>query len=182
MTLADPTSPYSFLQYLKETGRLYPFYIRETLFPLRTEYDDVDDFHGTSYTILRQVTNPSTGSIQDLEFVVTAHVRYLKEDPDTGELVESETPTYRKRVELLVRCPGIGGGKTPEMRVGRTYAYSADNELTGITGGTASTARKAASRASASDVTRRSRASVASRCEASSFARRTPSSRFAVMR
>lgn len=89
------------------------------------EYDDVDDFHGTSYTILRQVTNPSTGSIQDLEFVVTAHVRYLKEDPDTGELVESETPTYRKRVELLVRCPGIGGGKTPEMRVGRTYAYFA---------------------------------------------------------
>ena len=29
VTLADPTSPYSFLNYLKEKGRLYPFYIRE---------------------------------------------------------------------------------------------------------------------------------------------------------
>ncbi|MFG3715739.1 lysine N(6)-hydroxylase/L-ornithine N(5)-oxygenase family protein [Micromonospora sp. NPDC049460] len=39
VTLADPTSPYSFLAYLKESGRLYPFYIRESFFPLRSEYD-----------------------------------------------------------------------------------------------------------------------------------------------
>ncbi len=39
VTLADPTSPFSFLSYLKETGRLYPFYIRENFFPLRVEYD-----------------------------------------------------------------------------------------------------------------------------------------------
>ncbi|WP_084961063.1 lysine N(6)-hydroxylase/L-ornithine N(5)-oxygenase family protein [Thermoactinospora rubra] len=39
VTLADPTSPYSFLNYLKETGRLYPFYIRESFYPLRREYD-----------------------------------------------------------------------------------------------------------------------------------------------
>jgi lysine N6-hydroxylase len=39
VTLADPTSPYSFLNYLKQTGRLYPFYIRESFFPLRTEYN-----------------------------------------------------------------------------------------------------------------------------------------------
>ncbi|MDH6461619.1 lysine N6-hydroxylase [Micromonospora sp. A200] len=40
VTLADPTSPYSFLNYLKESGRLYPFYIRESFFPLRSEYND----------------------------------------------------------------------------------------------------------------------------------------------
>ncbi|MEU6059678.1 lysine N(6)-hydroxylase/L-ornithine N(5)-oxygenase family protein [Streptomyces sp. NPDC047097] len=40
VTLADPTSPYSFLQYLKEKGRLYSFYIRENFYPLRTEYND----------------------------------------------------------------------------------------------------------------------------------------------
>ncbi|MEU1602921.1 lysine N(6)-hydroxylase/L-ornithine N(5)-oxygenase family protein [Micromonospora matsumotoense] len=40
VTLADPTSPYSFLNYLKESGRLYPFYIRESFFPLRHEYND----------------------------------------------------------------------------------------------------------------------------------------------
>lgn len=40
VTLADPTSPYSFLNYLKESGRLYQFYIRENFFPLRREYSD----------------------------------------------------------------------------------------------------------------------------------------------
>ncbi|MEU6280079.1 SidA/IucD/PvdA family monooxygenase [Streptomyces sp. NPDC047028] len=39
VTLADPTSPYSFLAYLKERGRLYSFYIRENFYPLRVEYD-----------------------------------------------------------------------------------------------------------------------------------------------
>ncbi|MFI7006947.1 lysine N(6)-hydroxylase/L-ornithine N(5)-oxygenase family protein [Streptomyces sp. NPDC050145] len=40
VTLADPTSPYSFLNYLKESGRLYSFYIRENFYPLRVEYND----------------------------------------------------------------------------------------------------------------------------------------------
>ncbi|MEV6785092.1 SidA/IucD/PvdA family monooxygenase [Streptomyces sp. NPDC051098] len=40
VTLADPTSPYSFLNYLKDKGRLYSFYIRENFYPLRTEYND----------------------------------------------------------------------------------------------------------------------------------------------
>lgn len=39
VTLADPTSEYSFLNHLKHTGRLYPFYIRESFFPLRAEYN-----------------------------------------------------------------------------------------------------------------------------------------------
>lgn len=40
VTMADPTSPFSFLSYLKATGRLYPFYIRESFYPLRAEYND----------------------------------------------------------------------------------------------------------------------------------------------
>jgi lysine N6-hydroxylase len=39
VTMADPTSPFSFLAHLKATGRLYPFYIRESFYPLRAEYD-----------------------------------------------------------------------------------------------------------------------------------------------
>ncbi|MFN8075657.1 MAG: SidA/IucD/PvdA family monooxygenase [Kineosporiaceae bacterium] len=39
VTMADPTSPYSFLAHLKATGRLYRFYVRESFFPLRAEYD-----------------------------------------------------------------------------------------------------------------------------------------------
>ncbi|NPC95603.1 lysine N(6)-hydroxylase/L-ornithine N(5)-oxygenase family protein [Nocardioides sp. zg-DK7169] len=40
VTMADPTSRWSFLNHLKETGRLYPFYIRESFYPLRREYDE----------------------------------------------------------------------------------------------------------------------------------------------
>jgi lysine N6-hydroxylase len=40
VTLADPTSRFSFLNYLKRSGRLYPFYIRENFYPLRAEYND----------------------------------------------------------------------------------------------------------------------------------------------
>lgn len=40
VTLADPTSPFSFLNYLKDRDRLYSFYIRENFYPLRAEYND----------------------------------------------------------------------------------------------------------------------------------------------
>ncbi|MBV8046783.1 MAG: SidA/IucD/PvdA family monooxygenase, partial [Paludibacterium sp.] len=40
VTLADPTSRFSFLNYLKQQGRLYPFYIRENFFALRAEFND----------------------------------------------------------------------------------------------------------------------------------------------
>ncbi|QCR35970.1 lysine N(6)-hydroxylase/L-ornithine N(5)-oxygenase family protein [Nissabacter sp. SGAir0207] len=39
VTLADPTSPYSFLNYLKQQGKLYSFYIRENFFMMRKEFN-----------------------------------------------------------------------------------------------------------------------------------------------
>ncbi|MEW6036973.1 MAG: lysine N(6)-hydroxylase/L-ornithine N(5)-oxygenase family protein [Pseudomonadota bacterium] len=39
VTLADPTSPFSFLNYIKEQERIYSFYIRENFFLLRSEYN-----------------------------------------------------------------------------------------------------------------------------------------------
>ncbi|MDX1755927.1 MAG: lysine N(6)-hydroxylase/L-ornithine N(5)-oxygenase family protein [Marinobacter sp.] len=39
VTLADPTSRYSFLNYIKEQGRIYSFYIRENFFLQRREYN-----------------------------------------------------------------------------------------------------------------------------------------------
>ncbi|MCK2044538.1 lysine N(6)-hydroxylase/L-ornithine N(5)-oxygenase family protein [Chromohalobacter sp. TMW 2.2299] len=39
VTLADPTSRFSFLNYLKRQDKLYAFYIRENFFPLRREYN-----------------------------------------------------------------------------------------------------------------------------------------------
>lgn len=39
VTMADPTSAYSFLNFLKHTDRLYKFYIRENFYVLRKEYN-----------------------------------------------------------------------------------------------------------------------------------------------
>ena len=39
VTLADPTNPYSFLNYSKEKGFIYSFYIRENFLLLRNEYN-----------------------------------------------------------------------------------------------------------------------------------------------
>lgn len=39
VTMADPTSRFSFLNFLKQNGRIYPFYIRESFLPHRREYN-----------------------------------------------------------------------------------------------------------------------------------------------
>lgn len=39
VTMADPTSRFSFLNFLKQTDRLYPFFIRENFYMLRKEYN-----------------------------------------------------------------------------------------------------------------------------------------------
>ncbi|MEW2404577.1 SidA/IucD/PvdA family monooxygenase [Streptomyces sp. NPDC046862] len=60
VSLADPTSPYSFLNYLKQTGRLYSFYIRENFYPLRTEYNEYCRWAAARLTNVRfntKVTN-----------------------------------------------------------------------------------------------------------------------------
>lgn len=40
VTMADPTSPFSFLNYCKTKGRIHHFFIKEDFFPLRSEYSD----------------------------------------------------------------------------------------------------------------------------------------------
>lgn len=40
VTMADPTSKYTFLNFIKESGRLYKFYIRENFFIFRREYNE----------------------------------------------------------------------------------------------------------------------------------------------
>lgn len=40
VTMADPTSKYTFLNFIKESGRLYKFYIRENFFIFRKEYNE----------------------------------------------------------------------------------------------------------------------------------------------
>lgn len=40
VTLVDPTSHHSFLAYLRQEDRMYPFYVREQFHPSRREYED----------------------------------------------------------------------------------------------------------------------------------------------
>ncbi|WP_406157659.1 lysine N(6)-hydroxylase/L-ornithine N(5)-oxygenase family protein [Streptomyces sp. NBC_00882] len=70
VTLADPTSPYSFLNYLKEKGRLYSFYIRENFYPLRVEYDDYCRWAANKLSNVRFSTTVTEVTYEDDLYVV----------------------------------------------------------------------------------------------------------------
>lgn len=70
VTLADPTSPYSFLNYLKESGRLYSFYIRENFYPLRVEYDDYCRWAASKLSSIRFGTTVAEVTHEDDVYVV----------------------------------------------------------------------------------------------------------------
>ncbi|MCI3239368.1 lysine N(6)-hydroxylase/L-ornithine N(5)-oxygenase family protein [Streptomyces spinosisporus] len=70
VTLADPTSPYSFLNYLKEKGRLYSFYIRENFYPLRVEYDDYCRWAANRLSSVRFGTTVTEVTYEDGHYLV----------------------------------------------------------------------------------------------------------------
>lgn len=91
VTLADPTSPFSFLNYAKQSGHLYSFYIRETFQPLRVEFNDYCRW--------------AAGRLDTLRF--GRDVRCVEHDAAVGEyVVHATTPgggreTYRARHLVL---------------------------------------------------------------------------------
>ncbi|AOR34138.1 alcaligin biosynthesis protein [Streptomyces fodineus] len=102
VTLADPTSPYSFLNYLKEKGRLYSFYIRENFYPLRVEYDAYCRWAAGKLSNVRFGTTVTEVTYEDERYVVRT---------ERGE-------TYRGRHLVLgtgtvpfvpEACRGLGG-------------------------------------------------------------------------
>ncbi|MGX1130884.1 lysine N6-hydroxylase [Streptomyces glaucescens] len=104
VTLADPTSPYSFLNYLKEKGRLYSFYIRENFYPLRVEYDDYCRWAANKLSSIRfgtTVTEVTYDERDELYVVATAagetyRARHL--------VLGTGTPPY-----VPEPCRGLGG-------------------------------------------------------------------------
>lgn len=98
VTLADPTSPFSFLNYVKEQGRIYSFYIRENFFLLRREYN--------------QYCQWAAGKLGNVEF--NTDVTYIEySDADGCYLIHtrrtgkpnSQTVTYRARKLVLGTGP-----------------------------------------------------------------------------
>ncbi|MET9829269.1 SidA/IucD/PvdA family monooxygenase [Streptomyces sp. NPDC006385] len=102
VTLADPTSPYSFLNYLKEKGRLYSFYIRENFYPLRVEYDDYCRWAANKLSSIRFNTTVTEVRYEDEHYVVktatgdTYRARHL--------VLGTGTPPH-----IPEACQGLGG-------------------------------------------------------------------------
>ncbi|GHB17517.1 lysine N(6)-hydroxylase/L-ornithine N(5)-oxygenase family protein [Streptomyces chryseus] len=103
VTMADPTSPYSFLQYLKESGRLYSFYIRENFYPLRTEYNDYCRWAAAKLSNIR--FNQTVAAVEydaesELYVVRTQDTTYRARHVVLG----TGTPPY-----IPDACQGLGG-------------------------------------------------------------------------
>jgi lysine N6-hydroxylase len=103
VTLADPTSPYSFLNYLKLTGRLYPFYIRENFYPLRAEYNDYCRWAAGQLPSIRFGVE-----VTEIEYdeVAQCYVVWAGERNFRGRrlVLGTGTPAY-----LPPACRGLGG-------------------------------------------------------------------------
>ncbi|GAA1515778.1 lysine N(6)-hydroxylase/L-ornithine N(5)-oxygenase family protein [Brevibacterium permense] len=112
VTMADPTSPYSFLNFLKERKRLYPFYIRESFYPLRAEFDEYCRWVAAQLETLRWNRRVVSVTRDDGVYTALAEVA-----DDSGSILTTET--YRARHLVLgvgtqpVLPPalqGLGGG------------------------------------------------------------------------
>ena len=154
VTLADPTSPYSFLNYLKQVGRLYPFYIRENFQPLRAEYDAYCRWAservsglrwGRQVVDVRREVAPGTGKKNDDDegpvYRVTAITSDGTETYRARHLVLGigSTPWSPVRTDALDSGPGgnSGGGPVGSSGGGRVALHAADylhrrDELLGL--------------------------------------------------
>ncbi|MDN5658085.1 lysine N(6)-hydroxylase/L-ornithine N(5)-oxygenase family protein [Brevibacterium sandarakinum] len=97
VTMADPTSRFSFLQFLKDRGRLYPFYIRESFSPLRAEYDEYCRWVAAQLETLRWNRTVTSVTKNDDIYTVTAEVT-----DGSGRALRTES--YRARHLVL----GVG--------------------------------------------------------------------------
>ncbi|WP_414507703.1 lysine N(6)-hydroxylase/L-ornithine N(5)-oxygenase family protein [Streptomyces sp. NEAU-L66] len=109
VTLADPTSPFSFLNYLKESGRMYSFYIRENFYPLRAEFNDYCRWAAGKLASVRFAHQVTTVEYDERQELYVVHAEQLP----TGEC-----HTFRARRLVLgtgtpphipEACQGLGG-------------------------------------------------------------------------
>ncbi|MFD8422608.1 lysine N(6)-hydroxylase/L-ornithine N(5)-oxygenase family protein [Streptomyces sp. NPDC059466] len=104
VTLADPTSPYSFLNYLKESGRLYAFYIRENFYPLRVEYDDYCRWAASKLTSVRFSTTVAEVTYEDAAGVYAVRTEAGDTYRARHLVLGTGTPPY-----LPEACADLGG-------------------------------------------------------------------------
>ncbi|MBU0836041.1 MAG: lysine N(6)-hydroxylase/L-ornithine N(5)-oxygenase family protein, partial [Gammaproteobacteria bacterium] len=100
VTLADPTSRFSFLNYAKQVGRLYAFYIKEDFFLMRREYNQYCQW------VVEQLD-----SLRFEHFV--QHVDYL--DERRCYRVHGVHTRSGEGFEFLTRRLVLGTGTTPHL-------------------------------------------------------------------
>ncbi|MDV4102443.1 alcaligin biosynthesis protein [Elizabethkingia anophelis] len=100
VTMADPTSEFTFLNYIKEKGRIYSFYIRENFYLLRNEYNQYCQWAIEKLDNLRFSHN-----VEDIMYDEEQGNYLVKVYNKTEDTVES----YRTRKIVL------GTGTTPYM-------------------------------------------------------------------
>ncbi|WP_327376258.1 lysine N(6)-hydroxylase/L-ornithine N(5)-oxygenase family protein [Streptomyces sp. NBC_01216] len=104
VTMADPTSPYSFLNYLKEKGRLYSFYIRENFYPLRTEYDDYCRWAAGKLSSIRFSTTVTSVAHEESEDLYVVRTEGGETFRARRIVLGTGTPPH-----LPEACRGLGG-------------------------------------------------------------------------
>ncbi|MBC8951996.1 lysine N(6)-hydroxylase/L-ornithine N(5)-oxygenase family protein [Xenorhabdus sp. PB62.4] len=73
VTLASPTHPLSFLNYIKQKGRIYSFYIRESFFLMRKEYNQYCQWAAEQLSNLRFNTRVENISHDAISSLYTLH-------------------------------------------------------------------------------------------------------------
>ncbi|CAM5599548.1 hypothetical protein SBADM41S_05694 [Streptomyces badius] len=104
VTMADPTSPYSFLNYLKERGRLYSFYIRENFYPLRTEYNDYCRWAAGKLSSIRFGETVETVTYDEGTELYTVRTASGEEFRSRHLVLGTGTPPH-----IPEACQGLGG-------------------------------------------------------------------------
>lgn len=100
VTLADPTNPYSFLNYIKKQGRIYSFYIRENFFLLRQEYNHYCQWAASQLSNLRFNT-----FVESIEFCEPTNCYKVK---------TRDTHTQRHSIYITKKLV-FGTGSTPYL-------------------------------------------------------------------
>ncbi|MFE1830304.1 lysine N(6)-hydroxylase/L-ornithine N(5)-oxygenase family protein [Streptomyces yangpuensis] len=132
VTLRNPASPYSFLQYLQEHGRLPDFINQKTFFPTRVEFHDyfrwcAEDFaahvsYGTEATRVTAARD-LPGTDPDSWDVLAVHHRPAGDGPDTADTADTADARDRDTAAaapLYAHNLVLGTGLLPRLPEGVT--------------------------------------------------------------
>ena len=122
VTLADPTSEYSYLNYLRETGRIYEFYFYETFQVPRLEYNDY-----LQWVVGCLDTCRFNREVIDVRWDEDGHYVVIARDPETDETIEYHAENLALGIGSRPQIPESHAGH-PDEDVFHTARYRYNRE------------------------------------------------------